>query len=210
MCHREVLGRSVILSKAIEALTHSTEGRHWVNNEAMSTVIINSTDGKIARVVNATNDGSVLQTRLIVKCHTKASCKGRPCWERMPFLRKMAWISNPAQTALSALECFTWKPKLLELDIILFANFPEQNTALFSPCWAATGATSQLFQMICWFRSCKSGPPGQPWPRPHDKNNLLQKNVWNNNLQIKSMWNKRMQNLFWTKICKKKFEKFAN
>ena len=61
VCHREVLGRSVILSKAIEALTHSTEGRHWVNNEAMSTVIINSTDGKIARVVNATNDGSVVQ-----------------------------------------------------------------------------------------------------------------------------------------------------
>ena len=61
MCHREVLGRSVVLSKAIEALTHSTEGRHGVNNEAMSTVIINSTDGKIARVVNATNDGSVVQ-----------------------------------------------------------------------------------------------------------------------------------------------------
>ena len=89
VCHREVLGRSVILSKAIEALTHSTEGRYeWTMKQCqLSTVIINSTDGKIARVVNATNDGSVLQTRLIVKCHTKASCKGRPCWERVPFLR---------------------------------------------------------------------------------------------------------------------------
>ena len=28
VCHREVLGRSVVLSKAIEALTHSTEGCH--------------------------------------------------------------------------------------------------------------------------------------------------------------------------------------
>ena len=38
VCHREVLGRSVIMSKAIEALTHSTEGCHLVNNEAMTTV----------------------------------------------------------------------------------------------------------------------------------------------------------------------------
>ena len=62
---------------------------------------------------------------VIIEYHTKAPCKGRPCWEKVPFSRQITWICNHAQTALSVLVCLAWKAELLELDIILFANLPE-------------------------------------------------------------------------------------